>query len=224
MSTIQFNSFASAEELTTAVVELLNAALTEVTPHPVAIMLSGGTTPRAVFAAMAAAPVTPSPNVLITFTDERHVPVDSPDSNLGQTMPMLDALGLGEDRLIYPLVDASIEAAADDLHSQYARFLVEEGRIPLALLGLGADGHTCSLFTVDDVAACGDHFAAAIHRPAPPHRITVGPALLRRVDRIIFLVAGRDKDAIVAQFLQDPLSTTAGHAVASCSHVELWNA
>jgi 6-phosphogluconolactonase len=224
MSTIQINPFASQDDLTAAVVELLCTTMTAETPHPTAIMLSGGTTPRAVFAAITAAPVLPSPNIRITFTDERHVPVSSPESNLGQTIPMLDALGLGEDRLIYPLVDAPLEAAAADLHAQYARFLVEEGRIPLALLGLGADGHTCSLFTAEDVAACGDHFAAPVLRPKPPHRITVGPALLRRAERIIFLVAGRDKDAIVAKFLHDPLSTTAGLAVADCSRVELWNA
>lgn len=224
MASIQLNAFGSAEELTAAVVDLLKEALTAESPHPTAIMLSGGTTPRAVFAALTGDPVVPSPTIYITFTDERHVPVTSPDSNLGQTQPMLAALGVHADRVLCAPLDLPLEEAAAALDSHYGQFLAEEGRIPLALLGLGADGHTCSLFGLQDIEECAGRYAAPVLRPVPPHRITVGPALLERVDRIVFLVAGRDKDAIVSQFLQDPLSTTAGNAVSRCSHVELWNA
>lgn len=210
--------------LNAAVVDLLRGALVARGTRLRAILLSGGSTPRAAYAALAADPVTPSRFTYIAYTDERHVPDDDPASNHGQTRPLLDALGIGEDRLIRAETDRELWECAMLLNSDYIAFFDGGGEIPLAILGLGADGHTCSIFSEADLAACGDRYAMEITRPEPPHRVTVGPALLRRVERIVFLVAGRDKDAMADALLHAPHTIPAGLAVAGCRRVELWQA
>jgi 6-phosphogluconolactonase len=221
---IAFKKFADSASLNAQVVALLREALGAAGEGPRAVMLSGGSTPRAAYAALAADPCPCPESCWITYTDERHVPVDHPDSNHGQTRPLLDALGIPAGRVLRPDTALDLAAAAAQWDADFRVFLDAGGRIPLALLGLGADGHTCSIFSDADVDQCGEAFAAPILRPEPPHRITVGPALLRRADRIVFLVAGRDKDDVVAQLRSDPAWLPAGRAVAGCARLELWNA
>ncbi len=48
------------------------------------------------------------------------------------------------------------------------------------------------------------------------------PAVLERVDQLIFLVAGTDKQAAVAGLLQRSPDLTAWAAVRGCRAVEVW--
>src|SRR5690606_24873847 len=102
-------------------------------------------------------------------------------------------------------------------------FIEAGGAFPLAFLGLGTDGHTASLFSREDLDRAAGRWASPTPRPTPPDRVTVTPATLARVDRIVFLVAGRDKDAVTQQLLDSPTSVIAGQAVEGARHVEVWS-
>ena len=222
--TIDITHYDSKALLLDAMEACLREALTASIAHPFAVMISGGSTPLPVYQALAQDPPKVSANVGIVFADDRHVPVDSPESNYGNALPMIKALGIPEGKTIRIRPELTLEEAADRYHRDLEAFLSGGGTIPVAFLGLGADGHTCSLFNDADLARCSGRLAAAVQKETPPNRVTVGPELLARVERVIFVVAGDDKIEMVQALVERPDSITAGKAVARCRSVELWQA
>jgi len=156
------------------------------------------------------------------FADDRYVPADSPESNYGNALPMIQGLGIPAGRTLRIHPELPLEEAAERYNKDLRAFLTAGGSIPLAFLGLGADGHTCSLFNDGDLERCSGKLAAAIYKDSPPDRITVSPELLSRVGHIIFVVAGDDKIEMIKALVEHPESITAGKAVARCRSVELW--
>lgn len=224
MSTILEKTFSSPTALLKAAQDLLRAELQRAASQPRAIMISGGRTPLPVYHDIARAPFPPASNVKVCFSDERHVPVDSTESNYGNARPMLDALRLPQERILRIRTELPLEQAAADYDAALSAFLQSGGRIAVALLGIGPDGHTCSLFSDADLERARGHYAIPVTGAQPPHRVTVTPSLLARVERVVFLVADPDKDPIIRQLLEAPMSVVAGKAVADCPHVELWRA
>jgi len=222
--TIAVREFDSKADLLTAMEALMRETLSQASDTRFALMISGGNTPLPVYAAIAAEPVAASPNACIMFADDRHVPVDSPENNFGNARAMIDALGLtaGNTLRIYP--EFSLEESADRYDIDLRAFLKSGGTIPMALLGLGSDGHTCSLFNDEDLERCEGRLAAPAYKATPPDRVTVSPELLSRCERIVFVAAGEDKRAMIQALVEAPLSITAGKAVAGCASVEIWRA
>ena len=138
------------------------------------------------------------------------------------SLEMVRALGLPREHVLHVHTELPLEQAATRYHEDLARFLEHNGRITAAWLGLGADGHTCSLFTPEDLERAPGRYAAAVSRPAGPARVTVTPALLERVERAVFVVAGAEKKPVVERLLSAPEELVAGRAVARCPRVELW--
>lgn len=221
--TLEDRPFPSKEALQDGVYTLIAEYLQRSADAPYAIMLSGGSTPLPVYARFAERPIPVAAEAWITYTDDRHVPETSPESNYGNSRAMLEGLGLLE-RTIRVQGHLELEAAADAFENELKRFLDSGGTFPLAILGIGADGHTCSLFRDEDLEACENRLAAPILKDTPPNRVTVSPSLLERVDRIVVMAAGQDKVAMCDALRHDPLSITAGKALVGCRHVELWQA
>ena len=103
----------------------------------------GGSTPSPVYARLAQADLDWS-KVAVTLVDERYVPETSPESNARLIRDVLLQGGAAAGRFI-PLyrpavtVDrAAVEAAA--------ALRAEGGRFDAVLLGMGEDGHICSMF------------------------------------------------------------------------------
>lgn len=196
-------------------------------PHdiPTGIMVPGGSTPGPVFQALARDPFAVSPNFRLLYTDERHVPRDSEDSNYRLTLPLIEGLSLTPEQVMAVETGGTLEEDADRWDVQWRAFLSDGGRIALAFLGMGPDTHTCSLFTKDDLARSAGRFAVAVNRPKPPPKgISVTPSLLECVERVVVLVTGEDKVAAADQLRDDPQSTITGQAVANCGQVALWRA
>ncbi|MFP4499713.1 MAG: 6-phosphogluconolactonase [Candidatus Hydrogenedentota bacterium] len=187
-------------------------------------LISGGSTPVPIYERITADPFPVNPVAHIAFADERHVRPDNPASNYGTTLPMLAALALPEDRVLHVNTAQPIADAAADYEHQLTRFLDAGGTIRLALLGLGIDGHTCSLFTVDDLRDAEGHYAIPVHMASEPDRVSVTPALLRRAERVVFLVAGEEKTEICDILRNEPETIVAGLAVRECPRVEIWQA
>jgi 6-phosphogluconolactonase len=222
MTSFRIVRFEAIPALHRAASDLLEAALGAAPERPSAILLSGGRTPLPVYAALRQRGVRAAPGLGVAFADERHVPDVSPDSNYGQVAPLLGSLGVGAERVLRVFTDGDVASAADRYHRDLARFLEAGGSIPLGLLGLGADGHTASLFSGEDIARGRGRWAIAVRRSPGPDRISVTRDLLIRVEKIIFLVTGPDKRAVLTRLCETPDGVTAGLAVSGAPSVEVW--
>lgn len=189
---------------------------------PRLMLLSGGSTPYPIY--QAAMEHLPQPDRACCFglSDERVVPYQSTESNYGRLQQLVSGWELLDQQFLKVDTTLPTDSAAMNYHRSLAGFLDSGGICHTALLGLGSDGHTASLFSPNDFPSRSDLWAVPILRPQPPDRVSVTPALLQRFVRVVFLVAGAEKSAVVEQLLQDPLSLTAGLATQGCPSVELW--
>lgn len=176
------------------------------------VALAGGATPRALYRLLADPRAgfraqIPWERVHVFFGDERHVPPDHPESNFRMAREaLLDHVpAAGVHRLRGELPDAG--AAAAEYQAELARAfgLPADGPPPaldLALLGLGADGHTASLFPGSD--ALGERrrwVAAPFVERLGVHRLTLTLPTLERAREVLFLVSGSEKADAVARVL-----------------------
>jgi 6-phosphogluconolactonase len=207
-------SGAAADEL----IELARAAIAARGRFHVA--LSGGSTPRRLFEVLAARPdALPWAQVELWWGDERCVPPDHADSNYGMARAALidplrplrpHGLGLDEARVhrIHGELDpgGSARAYEDELRAA----LGDPPVLDLALLGLGPDGHTASLFP--DSPAAGETRRLVMANPVrsplvaggAATRITLTAPALSRARSIRFLVAGAVKAGALAAVLEGP--------------------
>lgn len=171
-------------------------------PAP-SLVLAGGTTPEATYTILAQEYRTALDwtRVQFWFGDERCVGPDHPKSNYGMARrALLDPLAVPAPHVHRMLGELGGEAAAE----RYERLLAAAADFTVALLGMGPEGHTASLFP-DSPALHADRLAVATVVPTPPpRRITLTPRALRRAERVLFLVTGADK----AQAVQGALTAT----------------
>jgi 6-phosphogluconolactonase/glucosamine-6-phosphate isomerase/deaminase len=185
-------------------------------------MLSGGHTPLPAYRALASRTPRHGERLHVLFSDERYVPADSEASNYHQSRLLLDALALAPASLLRVRTELPLEEAAADYERALTALLESGVRIGLGLLGLGADGHTASLFSADDLARARGHLAIAVQRPDGMSAVSVTPQLLAQIEVLLFVVAGDGKqDALRALEAHDP-GLTAWRAVQGCGRVELW--
>ncbi len=214
--------WSTAEALTEAVAEELTREATRPAAKPHAIMLAGGTTPLAAYARLAARPPTLCPQLHVLFSDDRHVPLDSPHSNAGQIQPLLHAWGLTPDHILRVHGELPLAEATAAYQDTLQRYLDQGGTVPLGLLGLGADGHTASLFTARHIADGQQALAQSVARPDGLNGVSVTPRFLRAVQRILFVVSGAGKRAMAERLIREPAALPAGQAVAGHRAVEVW--
>ena len=193
--------------------------------QPNAIIMPGGNTPRPLFKHVKANPF-PVPDCLhLGYTDERLVPEDDPANNYALSAGMLCSLDVHPDHILRVDTTLPLNDAADRYDIVWRDFFDQDGAIPLAFVGLGADGHTCSLFTEAQIRACpGNRFAMPVVHDDGPDRVTVTPLLLSRVKHIIMLVTGKEKSAIVDAITKEPQSVVAVIALSGCPRVSIWYA
>ena len=130
-----------AEACAARLTDALSAALAE-TDRAV-FAGSGGSTPTPIYRRMAGTALDWS-RVALTLIDERYVPESSPDSNaalLKRTLLTGPAAAARFVPLYHPAVTVD-RAAALAAHALAA----EGGKLDAVLLGMGEDGHICSMF------------------------------------------------------------------------------
>ncbi|MCG8470212.1 MAG: 6-phosphogluconolactonase [Gemmatimonadetes bacterium] len=163
----------------------------------VSIALSGGSTPRPVYRALARDPTVAWPRLQVFFADERVVPFDDPASNYRLAREtLLDHVSIAPGRIhAMPAEAEDVSAAAAD----YGRRLPE--RLDLLILGIGEDGHTASLFPGSDALTTSRRVTVSRAPVAPYDRITITPAVIASARLVVVLVAGRRKAPALARAL-----------------------
>jgi 6-phosphogluconolactonase len=217
---VRVRRFAVRAELDAALAERLRVAVTDGASS--ALMLAGGTTPGPAFGLLAQRPPRAAPGLYILYSDERHVPSDSSASNYHLSAPLLNALALPAAQVLRVQTELPLEAAAQAYEERLQSLLGEKLPVHLGLLGLGADGHTASLFKQADLAAARGRLAIPVQRPDGRTAVSVTPDWLARVEQILFVVAGSDKRAALTRLAARDPSLIAYQAVERCKQVEVW--
>jgi 6-phosphogluconolactonase len=220
MTNLTVHRLASRSALDAALEQRLAQAIAA--RGPSAIMLSGGETPLPAYRALARQPLPHDERLQMLFSDERYVPSDSEASNYHRSRPLLDALRLAPAAVLRVRTELPLEEAAADYERSLAALRASGAQVGLGLLGLGANGHTASLFTASDIERARGRLAIAVQRPDGMSAVTVTPQFLAQVAELVFVVAGRGKHDALSKFsAQDP-ALTAWRAVQDCARVELW--
>jgi 6-phosphogluconolactonase len=222
MTMIAMRRFVSNAEFDAALAERLEGAISGCAAAATAVMLSGGRTPLPTYREVAVRKPAPARGLHLFFSDDRYVPPTSDSSNYFQSRMLIDALALPESAVLRVRTELPVEQAAADYEQQLADMLNSGVRIGLGLLGLGADGHTASLFNTGNLEQARGKLAIAVQRPDGLQGISVTPELLSQVSEPLFLVTGADKHAIVEEFLKSDSRLIARQAVAGCAKAELW--
>ncbi len=156
------------------------------------LALSGGSTPRATYRRLASLPLDWA-RVHLFWGDERAVPPDDPQSNYRMAREaLIDHVSIPAGNVHRIPAELPPEEAARRYQAELEVFFGGAARFDLVLLGLGADGHTASLFP--GVAVPDDRLVAAVHVPQmDTWRITLTPKAINAAQEIVFLVSGAGK-------------------------------
>ena len=158
--------------------------------RPRSIALAGGSTPRALYERLAGADL-PWSSMALWFGDERCVPPDHPDSNERMARAaLLDNVSAEVHRM--PAEDCAAAAYEQELRDAFVAYGSDVPRFELVLLGLGADGHTASLFPGDAALEERERLVARVERPDHP-RLTLTLPVLSAAAEALFLVTGAAK-------------------------------
>jgi 6-phosphogluconolactonase len=177
------------------------------------LALSGGSTPRPLYELLASrlfATRIDWPRVHVFWGDERCVPPDQPGSNYRMAREaLLDRVPLppanvhrirGEDE------PSEAAAAYEEVLGAFfgSREISPKVSFDLVLLGMGADGHTASLFPGTDAARETRRWVVV--SPGPERgswRVSLTPVLLNAAENVTFLVSGADKAERLKDVLED---------------------
>jgi 6-phosphogluconolactonase len=194
----------------TAAEELAGAAARAVAARGAfTLALAGGSTPRRLYALLADAGAPfrarmPWDRTHVFFGDERPVPPDHPDSNYRMAREaLLDHVAVASVHRI----PAEEPAAAEAYEAELRRFFGIPGggeppRLDAVLLGLGADGHTASLFPGTAALEETDRWVASpFVARLGTRRTTLTLPILSRARAVLFLVSGAEKAAALARVL-----------------------
>jgi 6-phosphogluconolactonase len=204
----------SAAELAEKGAELFRRAAGEAAAarQRFAVAISGGSTPRAMHRLLSTQPyrsTIPWSKVHLFWVDERLVPADDPASNYGAArQDLLDRVPLPSGHIHPMTLSDNPSSAASAYQRQLQNFFGrKEGGFPLfdlIILGIGADGHTASIFPTDRSALETSSWVVAVKGGKPNvDRLTLSAPVLNRARCVAFLVAGRNKAEVVKKVLED---------------------
>jgi 6-phosphogluconolactonase len=176
------------------------------------VALSGGSTPKALYSLLATDPALkrdlPWGKTHVFWGDERPVPPDHADSNFRMAhealLSKVPVPAANVHRIAGEL--AAEQAAADYERTLINAFELRDGELPrfdLALLGLGPEGHTASLFP--GTLALHEKKRLAVANwvgKFDSERITLTAPVLNNAACVIFLVSGNEKAVVLKSVLE----------------------
>jgi 6-phosphogluconolactonase len=192
---IETSADAFVERATMQIADVIRDAVEE--KGSCVLGLSGGSTPRPIYEALAKEKDIDWWRVWMFLVDERFISSESPDSNLRLVRETLlrDSGTYEAEHLFAPHTDLSPEECVATYDRDLHRLLDEQGHPDLVILGMGDDGHIASLFPPLSPQAFGP--TLAIHtqtdRFAVRDRISVTLPVLEEAAAKIFLLKGEAK-------------------------------
>ena len=172
------------------------------------VALSGGSTPKAMFALLAAEPFCSRidwTKIFFFWGDERCVPPDHPDSNFRLTSEaLLSKVNIPEKNVFRMHGELEPADAAKKYAETLQDFFQAEPVFDLVFLGMGADGHTASLFPGTSALHAETNKIAVENyvEKLNTTRLTLTAATINAARQIVFLVAGADKASTLHSVLE----------------------
>ena len=198
---------AAAQAAAELIVDLVGAA--QARRGGAHVSLAGGNTPQRAYELLAPL-LADAGRVDWWFGDERCVPADDPDSNFRMVAEsLLPGLPAGASHVHRIAGELPPEEAADSYAAELRRVVpADPAGIPeldVALLGLGEDGHTASLFPGDPSLDVRDRLAVPVVAvKPPPNRITLTLPVFEAARAVVILATGPGKKDAVARVLAGP--------------------
>lgn len=173
------------------------------------VVLAGGSIIEELHRALAASPgAVDWSRVEFWWGDERYVESWSAERNcLAASRDLLGVVGAAAELVHVPPATDSGQPVQDAAATYAQEFPAED--FDVVLLGMGPDGHTCSLFPgrSDDVLSARDA-VAVVDSPKPPAlRLSMTPARLSRSTVVWLIASGSAKAAAVGSALAPPGGT-----------------
>jgi 6-phosphogluconolactonase len=221
--TAALNVFADSQELARGAAEHFIAQASQAIARGgrFSVALSGGTTPKQLYALLASPPLATAVDwgrTHVFWSDERCVPPDHPQSNYAMARRLLLES--------VPILPANIHRMRGEAHPAQAAaeyeqilrdFFAHQGgtfdlqSFDLVLLGMGEDGHTASLFPGSPALQVSDRWVAAVVRggrenPAQAplrmtSRLTLTLPAINSAAQVTFLVSGASKSRRLRQVI-----------------------
>lgn len=144
---------------------------------------------------------------VMLFCDERHVPYTDPECTYSvYKRDLFDIVKFPSDKVVMMNPDLTVEEAADD-YSTKLHAIYKGADLPsfdLLVLGMGPDGHTCSLFPGHPALSSNDKTVIPITNSPkpPPSRITLTVPVLNAAKNVFVIATGESKAEAVKGSLE----------------------
>ena len=204
---LQYNSY---ESLSNAAAHFFTIACQHSidTHDKFTVALSGGNTPKRLYELLATPEFSNNINwkkVFIFFSDERYVAHTDAESNFKMaSKSLLKHIAIPKKNIFAmpvsstPAKDALAYEAAVKQITGDAKFAFD-----LVLLGMGADGHTASLFPGNEILNEKKRLVKEVYvKEKNMYRISFTLPLLNRAKQILLLVSGEEKKEVLKKILK----------------------
>jgi 6-phosphogluconolactonase len=174
------------------------------------VALSGGSTPRGLYALLAAPECRNRVDwfrVHLFWGDERCVPPDHPESNFRMVQEsLLSKVQIPSENVHRMMGEKEPEQAATEYEEHLRQFFhLPRGGVPrfdLIFLGLGEDGHTASLFPGSPALNERNRLVATVYvERLNAYRLTLTLPVINAAAQVSFLTTGENKSSIVKALL-----------------------
>jgi 6-phosphogluconolactonase len=206
---INHKIFTTPEQVVHALADDLSAYSKQ--GRPIHVSLSGGSTPKMLFTLLATPEYATSiawQNLHFWWGDERCVAPDDAESNFGEANQLLfSQIQIPADNIHRIRGEADPEQEAQRFAAEMKQLIPCTNDTPVfdwILLGVGADGHTASLFPHVTNYQDPNLSLVAIHPESGQRRVSKTAKVLEAAKRISYLVLGAGKVDIVHEISTTP--------------------
>jgi 6-phosphogluconolactonase len=210
-STVNYNIkiFKNTDELSEHFAKVLQQEV-KLKKGKFSLALSGGSTPRYLYAYLAAHYATGIQwnKINIFWGDERCVPPGDEQSNFRMAdESLLSKIVIPEENIFRIKGENNPNEEAERYSKVIKNNLPVENELPvfdMVLLGLGEDGHTASIFPdqmhlLNEEKLC----SLAVDSTTGQNRVTLTGKIINNASNIIFIVTGKNKSGVAADIIRD---------------------
>ena len=147
------------------------------------------------------------PRLKFLFCDERFVPLNHEDSTYFGYVKLFDELNISKENVYAIKADAeSVEACAIDYETRLRPLLNSNQGFDILIMGMGPDGHTCSLFPGHKLFTENDKRLVAPISDSPkppPSRVTLTLEHINKSSYLLFCAYGESKAEMLRRILKE---------------------